>query len=247
MLLDALSVCSTPFGIIGIHTSEVGGGLFIKLSGAQRLSASLEFTQEQRAAIREAGRFVLNAFRHHWNSHGPLTYVPGEDSLVLNAFRHHWNSHRVATPKAACIGCRAQRLSASLEFTLGRRRNCGTGFHVLNAFRHHWNSHDSQLLNVQAPIPQVLNAFRHHWNSHGRWGWSMWDEKGTCSTPFGIIGIHTSFLSRSLIVPSLCAQRLSASLEFTRCISCHLPPPNKVLNAFRHHWNSHTTATLPLG
>jgi len=63
-------MCSTPFGIIGIHTDLMN--------------------DEHPTEI------VLNAFRHHWNSH------------VLESQRrpHGWS---------------AQRLSASLEFTLAMK------------------------------------------------------------------------------------------------------------------------------
>jgi len=89
---------------------------------------------------------VLNAFRHHWNLHGMASVKPFSTSPVLNAFRHHWNLHStvpvtVHSPAACstpfgiigiftslpaktltmhCAG--AQRLSASLESSLGVRR-----------------------------------------------------------------------------------------------------------------------------
>jgi len=115
---------------------------------------------------------------------------------------------------------------------------------------------------------KVLNAFRHHWNSH------ISDSEGSycslrCSTPFGIIGIHTSTSPKhSAHIGS--AQRLSASLEFTldrnrstdRGALCSTPfgiigihtaaeivvieRMLPVLNAFRHHWNSHCASSNPL-
>src|SRR5436309_3530671 len=59
-----------------------------------------------------------------------------------------------------------------------------------------------------------------------------------CSTPFGIIGIHTCCCVR-FCFPSSCAQRLSASSEFTHGQSSETVCRRRVLNAFRHHRNSH--------
>ena len=84
--------CSTPFGIIGI------------------------LTQQPRGRER-ARRLVLNAFRHHRNSHAGCAPLSGSVCGVLNAFRHHRNSHR----RLAVEG---------FDLLL-----------VLNAFRHHRNSH----------------------------------------------------------------------------------------------------------
>ena len=60
-----------------------------------------------------------------------------------------------------------------------------------------------------------------------------------CSTPFGIIGILTApraqFLARVW-----CAQRLSASSEFSPPVFEFKVILFAVLNAFRHHRNSHT-------
>ena len=62
---------------------------------------------------------VLNAFRHHWNSHLIGSGVLCCMTLVLNAFRHHWNSHLRRGNRCQDLLC-AQRLSASLEFALPR-------------------------------------------------------------------------------------------------------------------------------
>src|ERR1700741_3490415 len=84
-------MCSTPFGIIGILTTQIG--------------------------------FV-------WPS-----------MFVLNAFRHHRNSHTTTTkPSPTETGC-AQRLSASSEFSPSLVLPTGAKQAVLNAFRHHRNSH----------------------------------------------------------------------------------------------------------
>ena len=110
-------LCSTPFGIIGILTLPHGR------PGSEHV--------------------VLNAFRHHWNSHLPvarlamhlyacstpfgiigiLTFARElalSERKVLNAFRHHWNSHRDSSSRPARFNC-AQRLSASLEFSRAAR------------------------------------------------------------------------------------------------------------------------------
>src|SRR5713101_2932324 len=112
---QVLALCSTPFGIIGI------------------------LTEGRRDELSE--EFVLNAFRHHRNSHcamyaltpriklcstpfgiiGILTVLHHRfvlrRFLVLTAFRHNRNSHRVHREKLAPNKC-AQRLSASSEFSL---------------------------------------------------------------------------------------------------------------------------------
>src|SRR3990172_7925175 len=83
--------CSTPFGIIGILT----------------LGASTLFSFPS----------VLNAFRHHRNSHAEALFSGRRRSLlVLNAFRHHRNSHGPTWGTTLPV-TRAQRLSASSEFS----------------------------------------------------------------------------------------------------------------------------------
>src|SRR6266545_826161 len=107
----------------------------------------------------------------------------------------------------------------------------------------------------------VLNAFRHHRNSHSRES-VLVVSCFACSTPFGIIGILTICQKESQKVENGCstpfgiigiltsgtftttaanesAQRLSASSEFSRRLFCHSAVERNVLNAFRHHRNSH--------
>ena len=157
---------------------------------------------------------------------------------MLNAFRHHWNSHwhsfDLAAPKNLCstpfgiIGIRtrfnfqrrfaflsAQRLSASLEF-----------------------AHNAQFV-TSAHYKEVLNAFRHHWNSHRTFS-SRGVNIDKCSTPFGINGIRTTGETGSGAAVFASAQRLSASLEFARNEKSPVGSLWRVLNAFRHHWNSHS-------
>ena len=137
---------------------------------------------------------------------------------VLNAFRHHRNSHTCSALLSKGLIRGAQRLSASSEFSLSRRRWARCSSQVLNAFRHHRNSH---LLGGNAVARAIM-----------------------CSTPFGIIGILTG-VTFHVSKENQCAQRLSASSEFSR------PPPqrscqrrNQVLNAFRHHRNSHAAENV---
>jgi len=142
--------CSTPFGIIGIHTAPSGTAV----------------THQE----------VLNAFRHHWNSHRLVTGQIHIKVMVLNAFRHHWNSHSRRSSDIILEAECAQRLSASLEFTRGpgtrfpTTSNCAQRLsasleftqleypcrdnkhHVLNAFRHHWNSHNSLKRRLKPPL-----------------------------------------------------------------------------------------------
>ncbi len=155
--------------------------------GAQRLSASSEFTRD-RVPGRCRDLNVLNAFRHHRNSHLHVGAQARRWTNVLNAFRHHRNSHTSSRCAKLAPIC-AQRLSASSEFTRCEDPYPCHKSEVLNAFRHHRNSHDA--ICVAAFVePIVLNAFRHHRNSHNTR--CRFDSLAVlCSTPFGIIGIHT--------------------------------------------------------
>jgi len=155
--------------------------------GAQRLSASLEFTHSPQQDVFPRVIMCSTPFGiigiHTIAEERELPDCP-----VLNAFRHHWNSHSLFQPRKLPTPC-AQRLSASLEFTLFRIFLIVSQRLVLNAFRHHWNSH---------ALPVTL-----------------FTSIVLCSTPFGIIGIHTHKAAGFAIYPTNCAQRLSASLEFT--------------------------------
>ena len=177
---------------------------------AQRLSASSEFARTLSGLLQPHCR-VLNAFRHHRNSHDDHPIEIAVDVAVLNAFRHHRNSHNAATKMSVDI------------------------LKVLNAFRHHRNSHKSRLprraagrwcstpfgiigirtcrLSGSPTCGSVLNAFRHHRNSHQ-------------SAPLATR-------------PYVCAQRLSASSEFAHELRRRVGRVLNVLNAFRHHRNSH--------
>ena len=114
---------------------------------------------------------------------------------------------------------------------------------MLNAFRHHRNSH---LRTSFAALARALSAQRLSASSEFSLPRPRVVSLVTkCSTPFGIIGILTSTF-RVLTESTYCAQRLSASSEFSR----H-PLPRKfhrkyVLNAFRHHRNSHCAGPNPL-
>ncbi len=154
---------------------------------------------------------MLNAFRHHRNSHvcrravsatGKMCSTPFGIIGILTTAAHA--THH----KQSC----AQRLSASSEFSPGFAPRPSLKALVLNAFRHHRNSH---LLDLQGSsgMGLVLNAFRHHRNSHLRETDALRFEL-RCSTPFGIIGILTR-AEMSSRADSTCAQRLSASSEFS--------------------------------
>ncbi len=155
-------MCSTPFGIIGILTLEPVCSR-VRGSSAQRLSASSEFSLHL-DGVRKQIKLVLNAFRHHRNSHARREGFRTQGNRVLNAFRHHRNSHKIRP-------CNANRVRP-------------------------------------------------------------------CSTPFGIIGILTPKSHRDRC-SYRCAQRLSASSEFSPAYIGLNSPFTNVLNAFRHHRNSH--------
>ncbi len=61
-----------------------------------------------------------------------------------------------------------------------------------------------------------------------------------CSTPFGIVGIFTN-TNRNHFSDSQSAQRLSASLESSRRARREQSSHVRVLNAFRHRWNLHSS------
>jgi|SRR6185312_5878810 len=112
-------MCSTPFGIIGIHT--LTSVTLIRFDErAQRLSASLEFTRPEesleRADLRCSTPFGIIGIHTQVFPSAPT------HRFVLNAFRHHWNSH-FRNVNQLRVNIRAQRLSASLEFTLVDRTN----------------------------------------------------------------------------------------------------------------------------
>ena len=203
--------CSTPFGIIGIRTRSITFDTYL-CPCAQRLSASSEFARS----------FQAGAVR---------------DVRVLNAFRHHRNSHGSSFPNRTCPSC-AQRLSASSEFA--PLFWCGV---------------------PQQPL--VLNAFRHHRNSHAEF---MHQPRVSlvCSTPFGIIGIRTNKLRQAAPAHDLCStpfgiigiRTLYGYGPTLVILGCSTPfgiigirtwhhrrqwfQDAEVLNAFRHHRNSHT-------
>ncbi len=161
---------------------------------------------------------MLNAFRHHRNSHRRLGQSRLRNLHVLNAFRHHRNSHQFVnvgnTSAIKCstpfgiIGIHTERLAGRTAFYSA----------VLNAFRHHRNSHrDKRRASSDSISAQRLSAsseFTHEALAASR------APSAECSTPFGIIGIHT-VANRSITFFFACAQRLSASSEFTHGTQIH--------------------------
>jgi len=202
---------------------------------------------------------------------------------VLNAFRHHRNSHTLNGIQWDG-GSRAQRLSASSEFSLAWMdfRNgvweCSTPFGIIGILtptrvRVRWAMQSAQRLSAssefslaapQRPLKVGLRAQRLSASSEfspivfgeipalkecaqrlsASSEFSPIDTRviGSrplgCSTPFGIIGILTRRTMRLFPAPSG-AQRLSASSEFSRDCGAWVEMLSRVLNAFRHHRNSH--------
>src|SRR6185295_4525340 len=119
----------------------------------------------------------------HWSPGvgGPIT----GKGFVLNAFRHHWNTHMVV--RSLSSGCfRAQRLSASLEYSHGVTVDYQLGFKCSTPFG----------------IIGILTVPRIKLRCLGF----------MCSTPFGIIGILTG-TATAVTFQFKSAQRLSASLN----------------------------------
>src|SRR5205085_11511549 len=86
-------------------------------------------------------------------------------SFVLNAFRHHRNSHTPISHKPTAEILCAQRLSASSEFSRMYREVFRLTANVLNAFWHHRNSHKrytSRYLNRS----KLLKTFKNYRNSN---------------------------------------------------------------------------------
>src|SRR6266511_640107 len=158
------------------------------MTSAQRLSASSEFSL--RNPFLDILRVcpVLNAFRHHRNSHPPISSCHERTRMCSTPFGIIGILTSACSANIREVNC-AQRLSASSEFSRQRPASLCGQQSVLNAFRHHRNSHLPSLYH-HASL-SVLNAFRHHRNSHSR---SKTDFLPVlqCSTPFGIIGILTS-------------------------------------------------------
>ncbi len=158
------SMCSTPFGIIGIHTHTAFWLRCRDHSCAQRLSASSEFTHEQGF---EPVMCVVCAQRLSASSEFTRSQQPQDRAQAVSAQRLSASSEftRPSPWRDTFCRVRAQRLSASSEFTLESRLGWNLFVRVLNAFRHHRNSH------VTLTVEDI--------------------NKDKCSTPFGIIGIHT--------------------------------------------------------
>ena len=157
-------MCSTPFGIIGIRTAPTRSLPYHILRCSTPFGIiGIRTRRAKETLASKVG--VLNAFRHHRNSHAVGLTETRDYRVVLNAFRHHRNSH---TPMVftTCGSNGAQRLSASSEFAQHRLREsaldseCSTPFGIIGIRTRGGFDH------VHAELT-VLNAFRHHRNSHG--------------------------------------------------------------------------------
>ncbi len=156
-------------------------------TGAQRLSASLESSQDSRSHFDLSRRGAQRLSASLESS--PYVYLePFLKFQVLNAFRHHWNLHgkphstskigrKCSTPfgiigifttpihsAPRCSTC-AQRLSASLEsshaVSIFRVANLPGAQRLSASLESSPRRHSSD-----CPRGLVLNAFRHHWNLH---------------------------------------------------------------------------------
>ena len=164
---------------------------------------------------------MLNAFRHHRNSHRRRSFPRSRaQRRVLNAFRHHRNSHISLARAGISSWGSAQRLSASSEFSravcvcvvLRSLSLCSTPFGIIGI-----------LTNL---LTDMLS-----------------DEVGLCSTPFGIIGILTfTQLSQRHGLTRTCSTPFGiiGILTHSPLRSPLSLPIASVLNAFRHHRNSHS-------
>ena len=206
---DDTRVCSTPSGITAIPACSASPRRCAAASGAQRLPASWRFPQ-RRLVRGLALRLVLNAFRHHGDSHvgsqHPLAILTGQCSTpsgitagqghclhvshhVLNAFRHHGDSHS-AVSAARVSRCRCSTPSGITAIPTSWPCQHAHDRGVLNAFRHHGDSHTDteakKFSRDKCSTPSGITASpTRKLNRKPRWGLTM------CSTPSGITAIPT--------------------------------------------------------
>jgi hypothetical protein len=118
-----------------------------------------------------------------------VSKIDAHNIAVLNAFRHHRNSHLGISAVSLSISrCSTPFGIIGILTHLDLVQSVSEDF-VLNAFRHHRNSHPNPAL-LATSYQNVLNAFRHHRNSHSLIT-DIFPTIDRCSTPFGIIGILT--------------------------------------------------------
>src|SRR5688572_29203973 len=118
-------MCSTPFGIIGIRTRGDDDGLRVRFLCSTPFGI-IGIRTLVRLSRTEAPIAVLNAFRHHRNSHFISKTLLLLIEFVLNAFRHHRNSHcsssNVSATKCECstpfgiIGVRTRSSAVAYGF-----------------------------------------------------------------------------------------------------------------------------------
>ena len=229
-------MCSTPFGITAFDTSHYDRTIRCRVTGAQRLSASLRSTRHadhhsQRVRLCSTpfgitafdtsvgswvgpqvwGR-VLNAFRHHCVRHPAFNASTGRVRFRAQRLSASLRSTRWGRSPANCVGC-AQRLSASLRSTQ-RRQGYGpaqaAGAQRLSASLRSTPGGGR----TRYTSSGVLNAFRHHCVRHFCLSRAL-AVSLMCSTPFGITAFDTTGLAARRS-SRLRAQRLSASLRSTR-------------------------------
>ncbi len=161
-----------------------------ELSGAQRLSASLE-SSLRIARLSQFPLVVLNAFRHHWNLHSPSNVHGPGVCLCSTPF--------------GIIGIFTVFIIPALPV----RIRCSTPFGIIGIFTPRWSNacrvvEGAQRLSASlesSPLMSPLNMSPLV-KSAQRLSASLESSRQTldrvsnlpfrCSTPFGIIGIFTS-------------------------------------------------------
>ena len=186
---------------------------------------------------------------------------------MLNAFRHHRNSH-YDTPPAFGVGDPCSTPFGIIGIhtrvigePLGEGIGCSTPFGIIGI-------HTSPPISCFSCLSSVLNAFRHHRNSHS--SAHSFTSRRRSAQRLSASSEFTRSSTASFIAAQSGAQRLSASSEFTRWSSARRVSQNSraqrlsasseftprstnrtryrlnVLNAFRHHRNSHCSGSNPL-
>ena len=205
---------------------------------AQRLSASLEFAHAPKTITRPTKALCSTPFGIMEFALEKDAAARGRDS-VLNAFRHHGIRTSIQAPIVFIAAC-AQRLSASLEFAQRGVTIIGHRLRVLNAFRHHWNSHKGgfgiQFLLLRCSTPFGIMEFAQFPDDRHR---GLFE----CSTPFGIMEFAPGYATFDVFKILLCSTPFGIiGIRTSRDARRHHAREG-VLNAFRHHWNSHSANT----
>ncbi len=209
------SLCSTPFGVIGLFTRAPQGQI-AWLDSAQRRLASLDCSPRRPAA--ESRRNSGAQRRLASLDCSPWGRFPRRMPLtVLNAVWRHWIVHKGG------------------EVSVEVQAKCSTPFGVIGLFTrltvsavHFGGSAQRRLASLDCSHAVVVPPRR---------------SRARCSTPFGVIGLFTPSIPRREFRP-VCAQRRLASLDCSHATRFGDSLQAHVLNAVWRHWIVHTASRI---